>query len=163
MDYCKGLGAYGCPEAKSAQLVKMCSSDRIVPFIEGHWQEGDELRRILHIDLNGMVSHWRQARLGRVRDTNIVHLDTELRRMIFCLLYFIGFDPRRSRGGPVLSTTRLLTECTDVFDFLSGTHKFNTLTFVEEHPDREARCNPLYVYPRQAAERIAWSPTEGSG
>jgi len=156
VDYCSGLASFGLGESKCRDLVFQCTSPTLKPFIrEGHEIDGIPTRRHVQIDLTGFMRRCRDIKPSRVRTTDIHLFNTELQRMIFCLLYFIGYDPLRPRSGPLLSKKFILGSCKTVYDFYAGLHIFKPVEYNEEFPDTHPRCNPAYTYNTKAAEILS--------
>lgn len=157
VDYCNGLSSFGINEATCIKLVGGCSDPEYEPmFTEGCIEDESPFLRVVKVNLNQMVKRIISAKFGRIKNQNIKELNSELQSMLFCLLYFIGFDPKRDRAGPLLQTDFLLGNATNVADLYSGLYILEDKVFIEDHPDTQARCNPFVSYKYTIAEKIPY-------
>ena len=69
----------------------------------------------------------------RPRCNDLAELETEIRNMVYCVLYFALVDPLQPRGGPVLADTQFFPGCDTAADAL-----------------RVSRPLPLYEYREHA-------------
>ena len=94
VDYCGGLKRFGYREADMLALLR-----RPVPkfFVV---EEGPPMKATL--DVNALVKWLRAVTITRPREKSVGALNEELRKILFCALYFAGFDRMAERGGPTL-------------------------------------------------------------
>lgn len=143
VDYCSGLASFGFGEKKCKEMVVACGNIAMRPFIrEGYELDGNPLKRHVQIKMTDLMRRMRDALPGKIRKQDIREFNTELQRMFFCLLYFIGFDPSRPRAGPLLCNDFILGTCHTVNDFYSCMHVLEDVNFEESFPDTHTRCNP---------------------
>ena len=127
------------------------------PFvvIEGWDENGDPRVRHVRVDINAVFERlrWAGALKGKTVEVKTCEeFSEDIQRIVFCLLYYMGFDPARDRGGPELSTANIFAGSALVRDIVHARH--SNVDYVEEFPDAAMRHNPYYSYTPGAALRI---------
>ena len=161
VDYCKGLSSFGISEAKCVSLIASvtkegCRAD-YVPFIkEGYIDEESPMVRCVELDLHKLITRLMSVKPTRIRNNCITEFNEELQRIMFCVLYLgIGFDPLRSRGGPILSTEFMFAQNVhSVMECFSGKFIFKKVYYSETFPETSPRMNPAINYSESIAKMI---------
>jgi len=155
-DYTKGLCSYGLNTAKCLQLLLNIQNPKNKSFIkEGYLDEETPMSRCVQIDINLMIRRMISLGPTRIRKKCIKEFNMELQKLFFCVLYFIGWDPRRTRGGPLLSTDHLFSENVhSVMECFSGKFIFKKVYYTEVFPEDTQRMPPTFNYSNRIAEII---------
>jgi hypothetical protein len=115
VDYCDGLRAFGCTEAILLKLFQSGAYKHHKFIDEGMDTTTPTLRVVrfrprafvqLLCDL--MAAETRK----RKRDPDVAAFVEELYHILFCVLYYLGFDAHRERGGPIMDDIHRLSLCT---------------------------------------------------
>lgn len=161
VDYCKGLSSFGVNEAKCVTLIQSLTKDGCradyIPFIkEGYINEESPMVRCVELDLHKLVKRLISVKPSRVRNNCISNFNEELQHIMFCVLYLgIGFDPMRTRGGPILSTESMFAQNVhSVLECYSGKFSFNKVYYSETFPETVPRMNPDINYSAPIAKMI---------
>lgn len=127
LDYSNGLSRFGFTESKVMKLVtgshsytfikyEIVSERRVVTFLV------DEFLKTLR-----MIERYKTIRSDCIED-----FVAELNNLWFCLLYYLGIDSKRERGGPKTSLDKELfgNDVTTVTDILDPSYTPKTTNFV---------------------------------
>jgi hypothetical protein len=142
VDYCDGLRKFGFKE--KAMLAKLGS-----PKIQEFVVVSTEPPRTVTLDLTACLQMLADVRRVLIKSDTITDFNTELDRIWYCLLYYLGLEPQRQpRGGPVCESHTwvppewgaTITNVLQHSDF--GTKETRCVTYTE--PPENADLQPRY-------------------
>ena len=98
LDYSNGLSRFGFTESK---VMKLVTGPNAYTFIRYEVVSG---RRVVTFLINDFIQTLRMIeRYRTIRSDCIEDFINELNNLWFCLLYYLGIDSKRERGGPKTS------------------------------------------------------------
>lgn len=79
----------------------------------------------------------------------------EIQQIVFCLKYYMFFDPTRPRPGPIVETDHLFPSAPSVSELYTGKYFVQDLLFYEDYALNDTLfCDPQFIFAPKIAQRI---------
>jgi len=129
VDYCYGLSKFGFSQKQFMETT--LDMQRASAFIYK-----EESPRQFCVNLNNILQYLKGLNRTRIRTDCIEEFTKELTDIVFCMIYFLGFDPTAQRGGPVflepISFAPNINTVTALFD--TSDPQYRPYTYIEQCP-----------------------------
>lgn len=136
VDYCVGLTRYGYNQESIQEWLTSGAFNRYM-FLE----EGMDTERQRHLIFYPRIflKALNAMRVKRRRTAgSLAELSNELHCILFCVCYYLCWDPCRERGGPLRTEGDFfpcrLPQCTHTLPYLAGEHVLERFTLTEAYP-----------------------------
>lgn len=108
VDYCEGLRAFGFSESLVVKLLASKAFKAHKFLHEGSNPEAPTQRILKFCPRQFVVHLCALSGVKRKRAFDLHAFVAELYQILFCMLYYLGFDGARDRGGPVVDELKTL-------------------------------------------------------
>lgn len=143
VDYCRGLGRFGYTET----CIQPFLTTQQYAQYEFFEEDNGTLARQLHFQPWAFIQALKAIAIKRVKKNGIDWEDfsNELQNILFCVCYYLGWDPCRERGGPLRpEEPPILSTETKLLSFLDESEVAPQYTLRETHPATAAMMTPQH-------------------
>ena len=157
VDYCQGLGKFGVPPAVCLNIIYGLRKKKLCPFVT---ITGQRLTRVITLHVNDYLTavvkndYKKVTKKNRLIYDDIDAYSTYIQRIMFCLIYFSGFDSGRTPPGPELRTDKIFHSADEKItttNLYSKKYPQADCIFVDMYPETKLRIHPSINYPPDMA------------
>lgn len=165
VDYCSGLTDYGVPPMTCLNIIAGLRRRTVEPFVT---ISGTHLTRKITLHVNKLLTaivrngYKKASKKNKPIYDDIAAFNVKIQRIMFCVLYFSGFDSGRTPPGPVLATDNLFVTCTTTSQLYTKTYPQHDRIYTDMYPEMKVRINPTYNYPPEMAQALMHLYNEGN-
>ena len=152
VDYCSGLSSFGFSEPFIVSLIEAKIHNKFTFLEEEVDEETPTVRNLAFYPQKFITLLWRKyakfsatTRKRKASNSTVKDFATEIHHILFCVMYYLGWDPLRQRGGPIMTKNSNIELFPPTIDEIEDLYMHTDsipekVCFIEEYPVTKEMC-----------------------